>query len=173
MKRIFLVIITSLFALCFCGCANNDSSKNESVNTNQSTSATTDVTEKEEEGEQTMRSNKIQVKIGNNAFTIQLEENQTTKAIVQWLGEGEKTVSASNYGGFEKILSLGKSFPTNDQHTVTEYGDVMLYSGNQIVIFYESNAWSYTRVGKVVGEQNLASILSGNENEVKISLIIE
>lgn len=171
MKHLILNAVMSLIVLCLCGCTMNTQSKNDDERVNQGVSVNTDAAEKEEGGNQTMQRNQLQVKIGDNAIIIQLEENATTKAIKEWLGKEEKIVSASNYGGFEKILSLGKSFPTNDQYTVTEYGDVMLYNGNQIVIFYESNSWSYTRVGRVVGEQNLASILSGNENEMKISLI--
>lgn len=114
--------------------------------------------------------NQLEIQLGDNSFLVTLEESETTKALIAWLGEG-KSVSSSNYGGFEKILSLGISLPTNNKQTTTAYGDVMLYNGNQIVIFYESNSWSYTRLGKVTSESDLASILSGRETTAIIKPI--
>lgn len=163
MKRFLMVLFAIVVAMCFGGCSAVQ--ENPPANTLPSN----EIIDKEFDP---MLANQLLVKIGNNAFVIQLEDNPTTQAIKGWLNKEEKTVSASNYGGFEKILSLGQSFPTNNQQVTTSYGDVMLYSGNQIVIFYEPNSWSYTKVGKVIDDgKNLAKILSGNEKEAKISLI--
>ncbi|HIT59831.1 MAG TPA: hypothetical protein IAC33_01005 [Candidatus Fimousia stercorigallinarum] len=63
--------------------------------------------------------------------------------------ESPITIRMSDYGGFEKVGSLGESLPTSDRQTTTEEGDIVLYSGNQIVIFYGANSWSYTRLGHV------------------------
>ena len=59
------------------------------------------------------------------------------------------TLSMSDYSGFEKVGSLGASLPANNAQTTTQAGDIVLYNGNQIVIFYGSNSWSYTRLAHV------------------------
>ena len=64
---------------------------------------------------------------------------------------GAIEVSASRYGGFEQVGSLPQSFSRNDVQTTTQPGDIVLYSGNQLVIFFGSNSWSYTRLGHIDG----------------------
>ena len=88
------------------------------------------------------------------------------------LADEDLTISASNYGGFEKVCQLGKTLPHNDNQITTEAGDVMLYSGNQIVFFYGANSWSYTKIGKVEASsiEELESVLSGSETEVILSI---
>ena len=116
--------------------------------------------------------NEIRVTVGDNSFVIMLEDNESANALRDFLLDGDKTISASNYGGFEKVCQLGTSLPSNDKQTTTEAGDVMLYNGNQIVIFYGSNSWAYTRLGKVEGlsADELDNILSGPETELTLSL---
>ena len=64
---------------------------------------------------------------------------------------GAIEVFASRYGGFEQVGSLSQSFSRNDVQTTTQPGDIVLYSGNQLVIFFGSNSWSYTRLGHIEG----------------------
>ena len=64
---------------------------------------------------------------------------------------GAIEVSASRYGGFEQVGSLSQSFSRNDVQTTTQPGDIVLYSGNQLVIFFGSNSWSYTKLGHISG----------------------
>ena len=73
----------------------------------------------------------------------------------------------SMYGGFEQVGSIGQSIPRSDEQTTTKAGDIVLYSGNQVVVFYGSNSWAYTRLGRITGktEQELAEML-GKENVV-------
>ena len=68
---------------------------------------------------------------------------------MELLEEQPLTIQMQNYGGFEKVGSLGESLPASDQQTTTQPGDIVLYQGDQIVIFYGSNSWSYTRLGRV------------------------
>ena len=63
--------------------------------------------------------------------------------------EGPVTISMSDYSGFEKVGSLGRSLTTSNSQTTTDAGDIVLYNGNNIVMFYGSNSWSYTRIGKI------------------------
>ena len=67
------------------------------------------------------------------------------------LAKGDVNVAMRDYGGFEKVGALGTTLPTNDEPITTEPGDVILYQGNQITIYYAANTWSFTRLGKIQG----------------------
>ena len=114
----------------------------------------------------------IRITVGERSFIVRLEDNESAAALRELLTAGDRTISASNYGGFEKVCQLGTSLPRNDVQTTTSAGDVMLYSGNQIVIFYGSNSWAYTRLGKVedLSADELEQILSGSETEITLSI---
>ena len=79
------------------------------------------------------------------------------------------TIQMSMYGGFEQVGSLGESLPRNDEQITTEYGDIVLYSGNQMVVFYGSNSWEYTRLGHIDMTQEELTELLGN-GDVEITL---
>ena len=77
----------------------------------------------------------------------------------------------SPYGGFEQVGSLGTSLPRNDVQTVTEAGDIVLYSGSNIVVFYGSNSWAYTRLGKITGlsQEELEELLGTGDISITVS----
>lgn len=116
--------------------------------------------------------NDLYIEVRDSILTAVLEDNESAEALKELLSENPLTISASNYGGFEKVCSLGMELPRNDRQTTTEAGDICLYNGNQIVIFYGSNSWSYTRLGKVsnTDKSQLEEILSGEETEITLSL---
>ena len=122
--------------------------------------------------ESTLADNQIRVTVGRSSFIVNLEDNETAKALKEMLTDEDLIISASNYGGFEKVCQLGKTLPREDKQITTEAGDVMLYSGNQIVFFYGANSWSYTRIGKVEASsiEELESMLSGSETEITLSI---
>lgn len=115
----------------------------------------------------------IEITLGSKSLKVELEENNATQELIQLLTREPLEVSTRNYGGFEKILTLPHSLPTADRQIRSNAGDVLLYNGNQMVIFYDHNSWSYTPLGKVVeaNEKDLEKILSGNETKATISLI--
>lgn len=92
---------------------------------------------------------KMTLQIGNNSFTATLESNPAVDALVDMICEAPIVIQMSDYSGFEKVGSLKTSLPTSNSQTTTQSGDIVLYNGNQIVIFYGSNSWSYTRLGKI------------------------
>lgn len=92
---------------------------------------------------------KMNVQIGNSTFTATLEDNPAVDSLVQMMEDAPVVIEMSDYSGFEKVGSLGTSLPASNSHTTTQSGDIVLYNGNQIVIFYGSNSWSYTRLGKI------------------------
>ena len=115
---------------------------------------------------------KIEIQIGNTIKTAELENNASVEALIEILREGELKMSASNYGGFEKVCSIGHSITRDDKQTTTKPGDIMLYNGSQLVIFYDSNSWAYTPIGHIEERAaELEKFLSGNEDEVIIRLL--
>lgn len=98
---------------------------------------------------------KIKIEItsdsGNHSLTAVLSDNSSVAAFYNLLKKGPLTVSMQDYGSFEKVGSLGTSLPRNDTQITTSAGDIILYQGNQITIYYDKNSWNFTRLGKVEG----------------------
>ena len=102
---------------------------------------------KEETGEQTEM--KMNVQIGDYNFTATLEKNAAVEELMDMMKDGPVTIQMDDYSGFEKVGSLGRHLTTSNSQTTTSAGDIVLYNGNNIVMFYGSNSWSYTRIGKI------------------------
>lgn len=100
---------------------------------------------------ETLTMAEITLTVAGRPLTVEWQDNASVDALRELLKGGSMTVSLSMYGGFEQVGSHGASLPRNDVQTTTEPGDIVLYSGNQIVLFYGSNAWAYTRLGKITG----------------------
>lgn len=92
---------------------------------------------------------KMNVNVNGQDFTATLEQNSAVSAFVQMMENGPVTLQLSDYAGFEKVGPLGQSLPASNSQTTTQTGDIVLYQGNQIVMFYGSNSWSYTRIGRI------------------------
>ena len=92
---------------------------------------------------------KMDVQIGTYTFTATLEDNDAVRELTEMMREGPVTIHMSDYSGFEKVGALGRSLTTSNSQTTTTAGDIVLYNGNNIVMFYGSNSWSYTRIGKI------------------------
>lgn len=114
----------------------------------------------------------LQLTIGENTILAELTDNAASRELAALLQSGPITMSASTYGGFEKVCALGTRLTSDDVQTTTQPGDIMLYSSSQVVIFYGSNSWAYTRLAKVVEKDipRLRDILSGGETEVVLEL---
>lgn len=103
---------------------------------------------------------------------VDWEENESVNALTALVADQPLTVRMSMYGGFEQVGALGASLPRNDTQTETCYGDIVLYSGNQIVIFYGSNAWAYTRLGHIrdKSQSDLRDLLGDHDVSITLSL---
>ena len=114
----------------------------------------------------------IKITISGKTLPVKIEDNEATKALVAALREASITYEAHDYGGFEKVGSLGRTLPTSDTQITTQAGDVVLYGSNQIVLFYGSNTWSYTRIGKMQYESldELKSFLKAGEGNISVTL---
>ena len=122
---------------------------NEAVSTQDIDSAADDNKSGNEEGIGEQTDMKMNVQVGDYNFTATLENNAAVEELVEMMKEGPVTISMGDYSGFEKVGSLGRSLTTSNSQTTTDAGDIVLYNGNNIVMFYGSNSWSYTRIGKI------------------------
>ena len=116
--------------------------------------------------------NTMNLKVNNSTLTVKLADNAATKALVERLKGGAVTYNAHDYGGFEKVGALGFSLPSNDAYINTEPGDIMLYTSNQLCIFFDSNSWEYTPIGKIEGmtAQQLKDAFGTGEVSITLSL---
>lgn len=116
--------------------------------------------------------NTIYLSANGKTRSVTLNDNAATAALKHLLKEGPLTVRMSDYGGFEKVGALPQSFPTSNSQITTQPGDIMLYQGNQMVIFYGSNSWSYTPLGKIdnATASNVKEFLGDGSVNVTLSL---
>ena len=115
----------------------------------------------------------LQMKIGETPVTVEWEENESVEALKELCLNTPLTIQMSMYGGFEQVGPIGQSLPREDRQTTTQAGDIVLYSGSQIVVFYGYNSWAYTRLGKIA-DKSAAELkdLLGN-GDVTITLTWE
>ena len=114
----------------------------------------------------------IYIKVNNQVLNIELEDNLATEKLVEKLKNEDITIKVHEYGGFEKVGDLGFSLPREDKNITTIPGDLVLYQGNQISLFYDSNSWNYTKLGKIkdVNSQELKDILGEGDSILTFSL---
>lgn len=160
-KRVFFGIVILIFMVfMLCSCGNNDAAQDEAepAGTAEEVTETEDVateteeeaaedTEEAEESEEMMR-----FYINDTELEVTWEDNDSVSALKEIASEKPLTINMSMYGGFEQVGPIGQDLPRNDRQTTTSAGDIVLYSGNQIVVFYGSNSWSYTRLGHIEGK---------------------
>lgn len=115
---------------------------------------------------------KIQLTVGNQTATATLVDNAATRSLISLLADGPIEINMSDYGGFEKVGALPQPLPTSNSQISTEPGDIMLYQGNQMVIFYGTNSWSYTRLGKIDGAtaESVRQFLGSGNIKLTISM---
>ena len=135
-----------MLAVLLCGCGNAEESAPSAGGPEPVTETEAPAEPAEPEEEQM---GELYLKIGEEPVEVRWEENESVSFLKDYVKEEALSADLSMYGGFEQVGSLGVSVPRNDVQTVTESGDIVLYSGNQIVIFYGSNSWSYTRLGHI------------------------
>ena len=193
LRRLFLLIMALAICLAFAGCGNRgiqseegSSGSSESASqTNPSSdhaaegpemdsaedliSQPSESPESDPTGEETNGAMKLM--IGDSEVSVQWEDNESVAALRELVADGPLTVAMSEYGGFEQVGALGTSLPRNDVQITTQAGDIVLYSGNNIVIFYGSNSWAYTRLGHIeLSSSEMPELLSHGDVTVKLSV---
>ena len=183
--------MTIMFSMSACSGNTINSGDNQNAGTEISTSENAE-TESSEENVMSEGTAKYQLAekdesaedeaIGDSSMTMMIdgtkvnvewEDNQAVERLRDMAEDGDITIQMSMYGGFEQVGSIGQSLPRDDKQTTTRSGDIVLYSGNQMVVFYGSNSWSYTRLGHISdkNEAEMADLLS--QGDVKITISAE
>ena len=139
--------------------------------TSTETSATSEMTiQTEETTTVTEAERSMTLKIGEREVQVTWEDNASVEDLKK-LASSDLTIKMSMYGGFEQVGSIGQAITRDDKQTTTEPGDIVLYSGDQIVMFYGSNSWSYTRLGKInLTEKELKDLLGNGDVTITLSL---
>ncbi len=114
----------------------------------------------------------VKVQINEDIFDVELENNSAAQELIKELEKGNITVNATEYGGFEKVGELGFSLPTSDENINTEPGDIVLYQGDKVSLFYGSHSWSYTKLGKIdnISSNELKEVLGQGNVTLVFSL---
>ncbi|MBQ3437618.1 MAG: hypothetical protein IJG31_03805 [Fusobacterium sp.] len=115
----------------------------------------------------------IKIQIGEEILNVELVNNSTTVELKNRLTKGTITLNMKDYGNMEKVGDFEKSLPTNDEQISTNTGDITLYQGKSLAIYYGKNTWNLTRIGKIknISEDELKKILG--KKSIKVELYLE
>ena len=165
MKKLFAFIATLLlFAACSSDAASSVKPSQPETQTPKSSANSS---------AQTEAPVKLKIHVNDTTFTATLEENSSAKAFAEFLMQGDMTLDMHDYGSFEKVADLPRSFPRNDTQIDTDAGDIILYQGNTITIYYDKNSWNFTRLARIdnVNKKRLQQILG--KGNVKATFSVE
>ncbi|MBQ6675996.1 MAG: hypothetical protein IJM75_07685 [Ruminococcus sp.] len=111
------------------------------------------------------------MEISGIPVSVEWEQNEAVEALKELCKSEPLSIQMSMYGGFEQVGDIGAPLPRNDSETTTNPGDIVLYSGDKLVVFYGSNSWSYTRLGHITdsGSYTLEQLLGEGDTAVTIS----
>ena len=109
---------------------------------------------------------------GGQTLTATLADNSSAQALLEALKQAPITYEAHDYGDFEKVGPLGQSFPENNENITTEPGDIILYQGSNLCLYYDTNTWTFTRIGKIEGktQAELKQILKAGQGNITVTL---
>lgn len=184
-KIIAAALAVCILLICFSSCGSENtapakdttyqtevpSQKNDEQTALETAAVPTDIIFGETEENPIMKT--LTMKIDGKKVAVDWEENESVAALTELVKDKPLTIQMSMYGGFEQVGSIGTSLPRNDAQTTTRAGDIVLYSGNQLVVFYGTNSWAYTRIGHIIDKTaTQMKDLLGNEN-VAIEISIE
>lgn len=129
----------------------------------------------QEEKPENMESNQIRLTVNGRSFTATLEQNSSAEALKELLKDGDLSIRMDDYGDMEKVGSLGTSLPRNDRQITTRPGDMILYLGNSFTIYYDTNTWNFTRLGRLDGVSTREEVLNllGGKGEVTVILSLK
>lgn len=112
----------------------------------------------------------MKITVGEQELLAAFADNSSAEEFRELLAQGPLTIEMEDYGGFEKVGPLGTTLTRNDTRITTEPGDVILYQGNQITIYYGTNSWSFTRLARIDDPSGLQEVLGEGTVSVTFSL---
>lgn len=160
-RRIICGLLVILVLFSFFGCVGKDT---DVPDQNSQTENNTDKQDKyESSGEAVMK--EIIIEVNDRELKVALENNSSSEALAEKLKDQNIVVYAHDYGSFEKVGDLGFSLPRNDRQITTKPGDLILYQGNQLTLYYDTNSWSFTKLGEVtnINRDELRNILGSGD----------
>lgn len=168
MKKIVCVelIIMVLFTGTACGSGREESEPGMKLETSVSEPVMSDT-------EQEVTEMKMKIQVGDTTFTATLAENSSVDALKELMADGPLTLNMSDYASMEKGADLGVTLPQNNEQMDTQAGDIILYQGRTFVIYYDTNLWSLTPIGKIdnVDAEELRRVLG--TGDVTVTLLID
>lgn len=173
MKKLKYFALLAVLTVLLAGCSRNSVEPEDVIPEEEQADANhTEEMESTADGKVESGENRMYITVGNTTMTMTLADNASAEAFRELASSGPFTVETSNYGGFEQVGSLEKSLPVDDEQITTEPGDVMLYQGNSVTIFYGTNSWSYTRLGKIadMNQEELLEVFGNGDVTVTFSL---
>lgn len=174
MEKIKYFAVLAVLTVLLAGCSRNRVEPEDVIPEEEQAGAdhTVGGMERTVDGKVESGENRMYITVGNTTMTMTLADNASAEAFRELASSGPFTVETSNYGGFEQVGSLEKSLPVDDEQIMAEPGDVMLYQGNSVTIFYGTNSWSYTRLGKIadMNQEELLEVFGNGDVTVTFSL---
>ena len=173
------VLMSVMLVLASCGGGSADPA--EPADTTAATETTAEESAKTEAGDTTAEKSvngdtaaaaSIKLTVDGADITVKWEDNRSVESIKKLLSQGPLTIDMSAYQDFEQVGDIGSEIPSSDRRITTSPGDIVLYSGNQMVILYGSNTWEYTPLGKIEGlsKEELSQMLSKDGVTVKLAV---
>lgn len=115
----------------------------------------------------------MKITAGDTSFTATLADNSSVEALKELLAEEPLTIHMSDYAGMEKVGPIGTSLPRNDEQISTGAGDIILYQGNSLAIYYDTNSWDFTRIGKIEGVTGEELLEAFGDGDVTVTFSLE
>ena len=147
-------------------------SKTETVQKSETQTEVQPTEAARDNAEQEVTDMKMKVQVGENVFTATLADNSSVDALKELMGDEPLTLNMSDYANMEKGADLGVTLPQNNEQMNTQAGDIILYQGRTFVIYYDTNSWSLTPIGKIdnVDAEELREALGTDDVTVTLSL---
>ena len=164
-RSLFPLILLFIFMILLTSCGKSTNSSTPSNTDEPSTTITTPSDDNQTTKEDETANMKVTLKIYDTEVDVIWTDNDSVRALKNLAKDG-LTINMSKYGGFEQVGSIGSTLPSADTRITTNPGDIVLYSSNQIVLFYDSNTWSYTKLGHINLSKSELTDLLGDEDVV-------
>ncbi len=115
----------------------------------------------------------VQIMVGDDFFSINMEDNTSAEAFVDKVNHGGLTIDMHDYGSFEKVGDLPWELPTNDEEITTVPGDLILYQGNKITVYYDENTWNFTKLGHINATEDEIKAVFGGADDITAESSVE
>lgn len=168
-KFLALLILAAVACFTFVGCTNSSSDGKGGVEDNAQGQPV------EDGGDDESEIKEMYVTVNGNKLRITLAQNSSSAALTELLKQGDIVYTADDYGDFEKVGNIGHTLPRNDEQIDTQAGDVILYQGNNICLYYGENSWTFTRIGRIEGytASEIRTLLGAGSGSVQVTLSLD